>query len=135
SGLTTDTNSGFIAQLLRAAGIDVVGFISVADDVTDIAKSVRRALADADLVVTTGGLGPTADDLTTACVARLAGVDLELHEPSLRMIEERFRALGLEMPDNNRKQALLPAGAEPIPNPVGTAPGVFLRLAIDGRPG
>ncbi len=131
SGLTTDTNSGFIARLLRGAGIDITGFFSVADEEDAILGTFRRALEDADLVISTGGLGPTADDLTTACVARLASVPLELHEPSLRAIEERFRARGIEMPANNRKQALLPRGADPIPNPLGTAPGVLLRLPAD----
>lgn len=131
SGLTTDTNSGFIARLLRGAGIDITGFFSVADEEDAILGTFHRALEDADLVISTGGLGPTADDLTTACVARLASVPLELHEPSLRAIEERFRARGIEMPANNRKQALLPRGADPIPNPLGTAPGVLLRLPAD----
>lgn len=131
SGLTTDTNSGFIARLLRGAGIDITGFFSVADEEDAILGTFRRALEDADLVISTGGLGPTADDLTTACVARLASVPLELHEPSLRAIEERFRARGIEMPANNRKQALLPRDADPIPNPLGTAPGVLLRLPAD----
>lgn len=133
AGLTTDTNSGFIAQLLRGAGIEVTGFFAVADEADHIVSAFRRALRDADLVISTGGLGPTADDLTTACVARLAGVPLELHEPSLRAIEERFRALGVEMPANNRKQALLPRGSEPVPNPAGTAPGFLLRLTGDGE--
>jgi len=131
AGLTTDTNSGFLSQLLRGAGIDVVGYMSVADDETDILRALRRALDDADVVITTGGLGPTADDLTTACVARLANTPLDLHEPSLRAIEERFRSIGVEMPANNRKQALLPRNSEPIPNLSGTAPGFILTLSVD----
>jgi nicotinamide-nucleotide amidase len=132
AGLTTDTNSSFLAQLVRSAGVEVVSFFGVADDEDEILRAFERALADADLVITTGGLGPTADDLTTACVARLAGVPLELHEPSLLAIEDRFRRLGIEMPPNNRKQAMLPAGCEPIPNPEGTAPGVAVRIDRDG---
>jgi nicotinamide-nucleotide amidase len=133
-GLTTDTNSGFVAQLLRGAGVEVVGLLAAADDDEAILRAFRRGLEDADLVVSTGGLGPTADDLTTACVAGLAGVPLDLHEPSLRAIEERFRTLGLEMPANNRKQALFPRGSDPIPNPDGTAPGFLLRLSTEHGP-
>lgn len=128
NGRITDTNSGWIASELRDVGVEVVSVLSVADDEAAIARALVRGLEDAELVVTTGGLGPTADDLTTACVARLLGAALHLHEPSLRRIEERFRARGLEMPANNRKQALLPDGAEPIPNPTGTAPGYLCTL-------
>ncbi len=128
SGLTIDTNSSYLAQLLRGVGVPVVGFMTVADDETAIIEAMGRATADAELVISTGGLGPTVDDLTTACVAAFAGVPLELHEPSLRRIEERFRGMGLEMPENNRKQALLPRGAELVPNPAGTAPGFALTV-------
>lgn len=126
SGRTTDTNSGFLAQALRAAGAEITGFFTVADDEDAILEALRRALADADLVVTTGGLGPTSDDLTTACVAALAGAPLDLDESSLKAIEERFRSRGLEMPPNNRKQAHFPRGSTVLPNPDGTAPG-FIR--------
>jgi nicotinamide-nucleotide amidase len=129
-GLTTDTNSAFLAQLVRSAGVEVAGFLTVADDEPAILKALQRALEDADVAITTGGLGPTADDLTTACVARLAGLSLELHEPSLHIIEERFRNLNLPMPPNNRKQAMLPAGSELVPNPLGTAPGFI--VAVEG---
>ncbi len=130
-GLTADTNSGYLAQLLRGVGVPVVGFLSVADDEPAIIKALRRAASDAELIISTGGLGPTADDLTTACVAAFAGVPLDLHEPSLRRIEDRFRSMGVEMPANNRKQALLPRGAEPVPNPTGTAPGFVLTVETE----
>ncbi|HEU0054801.1 MAG TPA: CinA family nicotinamide mononucleotide deamidase-related protein, partial [Longimicrobium sp.] len=132
-GLTTDTNSGFLATELRAVGVDPVAGFSVPDDEDAILRALERALEEADLVVCTGGLGPTADDLTTACVARLAGRELALDEPSLAHIEARFRTRGLEMPANNRKQALFPAGAEIIPNPSGTAPGFICPVERRGR--
>jgi nicotinamide-nucleotide amidase len=125
-GRTVDTNSPFLAEAVLSVGAEPVGGFSVADDPPAIERALERALADAEVVITTGGLGPTADDLTTGCVARVAGVGLELHAPSLRRIEERFRERRVEMPANNRKQALLPAGSTPIPNPLGTAPG-FVR--------
>lgn len=127
-GTTTDTNSGFLAQLLRSAGIDVTGFITVADDAAAILRAFRRALEDAELVVTTGGLGPTSDDLTTACVAEFAGVPLDLDEPSLAEIEERFRSRGIEMSPNNRKQALFPRGSIILANADGTAPGFVCEV-------
>jgi nicotinamide-nucleotide amidase len=132
-GLTIDTNSGFLSQLLRGAGVEVDGFVSVPDEEPLIERALRFALARADLVVTTGGLGPTADDLTTACVSTLAQRPLELHESSLRAIEQRFRDRGVEMPPNNRKQAMMPAGAEVLPNPDGTAPGFICPVEVDGR--
>jgi nicotinamide-nucleotide amidase len=128
AGLTVDTNSGFLAQLFRSAGIEVVGILTVPDDEGTIARALQRAAEEAEYIVTTGGLGPTADDLTTACVARFIGVTLELHEPSLAAIERRFQDRGLEMPPNNRKQALLPRGAMVVPNPDGTAPGFICEL-------
>jgi nicotinamide-nucleotide amidase len=130
-GLTTDTNSGFIAGELRAVGVEPVCGFSVRDEEDDIVRAFRQALEQAELVVSTGGLGPTADDLTTACVARLAGRELVLHEPSLQFMLERFRARGMEMPPNNRKQALFPQGAEVIPNPNGTAPGFICPVETD----
>jgi nicotinamide-nucleotide amidase len=132
-GLTTDTNSGFIAGELRAVGVEPVCGFTVRDEEDDIVRALRQATAEADLVVCTGGLGPTADDLTTACVARFAGVELVLHEPSLAWMEERFRQRGMEMPANNRKQALVPDGAEVVPNPNGTAPGFICPVTVDGR--
>jgi nicotinamide-nucleotide amidase len=132
-GLTTDTNSGFIAGELRAVGVEPVCGFTVRDEEDDIVRAFRQALEIADLVVSTGGLGPTADDLTTACVARLAGQEMVLHEPSLQFMIERFAARGMEMPPNNRKQALFPAGAEVVPNPNGTAPGFICPVEVDGR--
>ena len=131
-GLTTDTNSGFLARELKPLGVQPVAGFAVADDEDDIIRALRRALEDAELVVCTGGLGPTADDLTTACVAKLAGRELVLDEPSLRAIEERFRARAMEMSPNNRKQAMFPEGATIFPNPDGTAPGFVCPLDVNG---
>lgn len=133
TGLTVDTNSGFVAAELRALGVDAAAFFAVPDDEEAILRALARAVAEAELVVCTGGLGPTSDDLTTACVARFAGRALELHPPSLEAIRERFRARGLPMSENNRKQALFPAGAEVFPNPHGTAPGFVCGVESAGR--
>jgi nicotinamide-nucleotide amidase len=131
-GLTTDTNSGWLAQELRAVGVETVGGFSVVDDEDEIIRALERALEDAELVITTGGLGPTDDDLTTGCVASVAGRELELHEPSLAAIEERFRARGIPMSETNRRQAMQPRGGAIIPNPNGTAPGVICPVVRGG---
>ena len=132
AGLTTDTNSGWLAGELRAVGVEPVAGFAVTDDEDAIARTLERALEEAELVVCTGGLGPTADDLTTACVARLAGRPLVMHEESLAHIKGIFRARGIEMPANNRKQALVPQGCTVIPNPTGTAPGVICPVERGG---
>jgi nicotinamide-nucleotide amidase len=134
AGLTADTNSAFVADRLRTVGVEPVGFFAASDDEDAIVLAFRRALEDADIAISTGGLGPTADDLTTAAVARLARRPLRLDEVSLRAMEERFRSIGRPMSANNRKQALLPEGSEVIANPTGTAPGFICRIEIDGRP-
>jgi nicotinamide-nucleotide amidase len=132
-GLTVDTNSAHLAREIKAVGVDPVGGLSVADDEDAIVRALERALEDADVVISTGGLGPTADDLTTACVARVAGRELRLDEESLRKMEERFRGRGGEMPPNNRKQAYVPEGSEIVPNPEGTAPGFVCPVERGGR--
>jgi nicotinamide-nucleotide amidase len=133
AGLTLDTNSAHIAERLRSIGVEPVGGFSAPDDEPAILRALERALEDADVAICTGGLGPTADDLTTACIARLSGRELELDAPSLAAIEARFRGRGLEMPPNNRKQALFPAGSTIIANPDGTAPGFITPVERGGR--
>lgn len=134
AGLIADTNSALLADLLRAEGIEVASIFAVPDDIPAIRRAIERAFHDAELVVTTGGLGPTADDLTTAAVASAVHTRLELHEPSLHAMEERFRVRALPMPANNRKQAMLPAGCAVVPNPRGTAPGFVCTTTRDGLP-
>lgn len=134
TGVTTDTNSPFIADALRQIGIDPIGGFSVADDEACLARAFRRALEDAEVVLSTGGLGPTVDDLTTAVVARVVGQELRTHEPSLQRIVDRFSERGLEMPPNNVKQALLPERATVVPNPTGTAPGFICPVESAAGP-
>ncbi len=133
-GRTVDTNSSWLADQLAALGIDVVAFVAVSDDVDRIAWAWRSAIERADLVLSTGGLGPTTDDLTSETVAMVAGAPLELHEDIVEHIRAFFSARGRTMPQNNIRQAMIPAGAEVIPNPVGTAPGyrIALRRADGG---
>ncbi len=133
SGATLDTNSAFIAEQIRAVGAEVVGGFSVADDIAAMRSAFERALADGELVISTGGLGPTADDLTTAVVASIANRILRPDSSSLRLIEERFRSRGLEMSPNNRKQAMFPEGSTIVANPIGTAPGFILPIERQGK--
>lgn len=127
-GAWVDTNGPWLARELRLLGVTPVRKWVVGDDETRIAEAVGRAAREADLVLLTGGLGPTADDRTRAAVARAAGVPLEFRPELLQEIEAVFRRFGVAMPASNRVQAEIPRGAEPIPNPWGTAPGFALAL-------
>lgn len=132
TGRIADTNAQWIADRLFELGIDVVCVIVVGDVPERIEWAWRQGLAQADLVVSTGGLGPTTDDLTTETVARLLGLELALDTESAAAMRRFFAARGVDpMPENNLKQAMLPAGAVVVPNPLGTAPGY--RLTRDGK--
>jgi nicotinamide-nucleotide amidase len=132
-GDIVDTNAAYVARALADHGVDVYAKHSVGDNAERLRAMLEGALARADGVVTTGGLGPTVDDLTKEAVAAAVGVDRELHEPSLRAIEDRLRGLGWsDIGENNRRQALLPRGAVVLDNPNGTAPG-FIALRGDGK--
>lgn len=131
-GQLLDTNSRFIAQTLAENGIDVYGMHTVGDNRERIAAAMRSALDRADGLITSGGLGPTVDDLTKEAACDALGLDTDLHEPSLRDIEDAFRKMGRVMRENNRKQALLPRGAHVLANEHGTAPG-FVALRADGK--
>lgn len=131
-GHLVDTNSVFIARELADSGVDVFAKHSVGDNTDRLAAMLDAALERADGVITTGGLGPTVDDLTKDAVARAVGRGMALHEPSLRAIEERFKTLGRSMSDNNKRQAILPEGSVVLENPHGTAPG-FVALRADGK--
>jgi nicotinamide-nucleotide amidase len=131
-GQLTDTNTVFVEQSLAAAGIDVFGTHTVGDNRSRIAKTIAAALTRVDGVVTTGGLGPTVDDLTKEAVCDALGLDVELHAPSLQQMQEFFAQMGREMRDNNRKQAYVPRGSLVLKNPRGTAPG-FVAFNADGK--
>jgi len=133
-GHLIDTNSAHIARVLADSGVDVYAKHSVGDNTARLAAMLQGALERADGVVTTGGLGPTVDDLTKDAVAAAVGTTLELHEPSVAAIEERFAAFGRPgaITANNRRQAILPKGSVVMDNPHGTAPG-FIALRADGK--
>ena len=122
-----DTNSLFITERLNAIGYDVRLKAVVADDVAELARGIELALDTTDLVVITGGLGPTEDDLTRDAVARVLDVPLEVDEAIVDRIRERFAKRGMTMPEINRRQAMVPRGAAVLENPNGSAPGLWLE--------
>jgi nicotinamide-nucleotide amidase len=133
-GHLVDTNSAYVAAALADGGVDVYQKHSVGDNAARLEAMLRASLERCDGVICTGGLGPTVDDLTKDAVAAAVGTTLELHEPSVAVIEARFASLGRTGPigENNRRQAILPKGAVVLPNPNGTAPG-FIALRADGK--
>ena len=137
-GEIVDTNSAHIAQQLTAIGVDHFFSTTVGDNLERIMSALRLALSRADVVITTGGLGPTVDDVTREAVAAVAGRELEFQPRLLEQIEGFFQRRGATMSPNNRRQAYVPAGAVIIENPVGTAPAFaveFDQKAIVSLPG
>jgi nicotinamide-nucleotide amidase len=126
-GEITDTNSVYLAQQLRDIGINVFYMTSVGDNRGRIADAIRLALSRAGIVITCGGLGPTVDDMTRQGIADAVGRNLEFHESLYNHIVARFESYRVQMSENNKQQAFLPAGAIPVENPVGTAPGFIVE--------
>jgi competence/damage-inducible protein CinA-like protein len=121
-GDIVDTNARFLAQSLRDAGIDLFRKTTVGDNPRRIAQVITEALSRCDIIITTGGLGPTIDDPTREAVALAVGVDLEFQPALWEQIKSRFQRLGRIPTENNRRQAYIPKGAVAYENPVGTAP-------------
>lgn len=128
TGKVVDTNSNYIADKLIEAGLDVASIVTVGDVSDRIIWAWEQAMVHADVIISTGGIGPTADDLTTELVAKVAGVELTFSEEVAENIRRIFASLNRTMPENNLKQAQFPAGATIIPNHLGTAPGYRLEL-------
>jgi nicotinamide-nucleotide amidase len=127
-GYTIDTNGAHLARELAALGVSVVRRTTVGDGADEIAAAVRDALDRTGAVITTGGLGPTADDLTKPAIAALFGRGMRMDEAYLAALEQRWLArVGRAMPASNRQQAMLPEGARTLVNRHGTAPGVWLE--------
>ncbi len=127
-GETIDTNAHFLARSLRDAGIDLFRKTTVGDNTGRIAQAIQQSLERCDIVITTGGLGPTIDDPTRDAVALALAVTSEFRPELWEQIKLRFQKLGRIPTENNRRQAYIPAGALPIENPVGTAPIFILEL-------
>ena len=139
-GQITDTNVSYLARELNLIGLNVAFHTTVGDTYTQIKDILSQAVDRSDLVITTGGIGPTEDDLTREVIADLVGAPLAFQEELMDQIESIFKRFGFRMPENNRKQAFIPEGSIPIPNEVGTAPGFIVEqgskviIALPGVP-
>jgi len=121
-GEIVDTNTRYIARTLRGMGVDLYRTITIGDNVERIAEAIRHSMQRAEIVITTGGLGPTVDDPTREAVARAAGVDLEFREDLWEQVVAIISRYGRKPSENQKRQAYVPKGAIGISNPVGTAP-------------
>ena len=128
TGKTVNTNFSYMSQKLEDVGLAVRWGTTVGDDRETLLEAFRLAAGRADAVIVNGGLGPTVDDLSQEIAAKAAGVELELNEAWLARMQEYFTRRSRIMPPNNRKQAMIPAGAEVLDNPVGTACGFALDI-------
>jgi nicotinamide-nucleotide amidase len=126
-GEIVDSNKSFLSDRLLGLDVETHYHASVRDDPENMIDAFRRAAERADVVLVSGGLGPTRDDLTSEVLARCFGRELRLDEAALETIRSFFRSVGREMSENNAKQAHFPEGAEVLPNPIGTAPGFLLE--------
>jgi len=140
SGQTIDTNASYLSGELLGAGIPVVSSYTIGDDIESIARTFRLAAGDADMILATGGLGPTDDDVTRQALAKFLGAGLVFEDALFRKIEDYFERRNLRMSSRNRVQAYIPAGATALANTAGTAPGIMaegggkLIVALPGVP-
>jgi len=139
-GQIVDTNSSYIAKSLADNGIEIVQTTTVGDDLTRIEEVIQNAITRSSIIITTGGIGPTEDDLTREAVAEVSQRPLIFQPHLMEQIEALFKKRGFRMAENNRKQAYIPDGAIPIENPKGTAPGFIVEypdgalISIPGVP-
>lgn len=128
TGAKLDTNSQWLSLELAEIGIPVRAHLTIDDDLDAMADAIKLAASRSEVVLITGGLGPTLDDLTREALAQMAGVELVLHEPSLEHVRQMFAKRNRPMPERNTMQAMFPLGAEALPNPRGTAPGIWMSV-------
>lgn len=139
-GEIVDTNAAWMAQQLREAGINLYYKTTVGDNEGRVRGVIELGMSRSDVIIVSGGLGPTVDDITRQAIANATSCPLELHQGALATLQERFARFGVEMTDNNRQQAYIPQGAIMIENPVGTAPGFIVEtqrstvIALPGVP-
>jgi nicotinamide-nucleotide amidase len=130
-GQVVNTNASWIAGQLHSLGFSIRQVTAISDDRNEISTAIENALSRSDVVLLTGGLGPTKDDITKHVLCEYFGTTLILHEPSLDLIKKLFAARGWELSEHNRKQAEVPVGCTPVPNHLGTAPGMWFEK--DGK--
>ncbi len=130
-----------IGRALTFSGYDVYRSYVVSDDPGEIEWGIKTALSTSDLVVTSGGLGPTFDDMTVQCISDSLGIQTEINQEALHELEERYAGRGLELTEDRLKMVRLPIGSKPLHNPVGSAPGVLIEhegkriVILPGVPG
>jgi nicotinamide-nucleotide amidase len=137
-GEIVDTNTRYIARTLRGLGVDLYRTITIGDNVERIAEAIRSSMEHADIVITTGGLGPTIDDPTREAVAKAIGVETEFREDLWQQVVETIARYGRKPSENQKRQAFVPQGALGLRNPVGTAPCFIVetpRNAVVSLPG
>ncbi len=137
-GEIVDTNTRYIARTLRGMGVDLYRTITIGDNVDRIAEAIRHSMDRAEIVITTGGLGPTVDDPTREAVAKAIGVETEFREDLWEQVVAIISRYGRKPSENQKRQAYVPKGAIGIPNPVGTAPCFIVeteRNAVMSLPG
>jgi len=127
-GEIVDTNARYVARQLRDLGIDLYRKTTVGDNTNRIAQAIQQAMQRCDIILTTGGLGPTVDDPTRQAVAQAFGVELEFQPELWEQVKARFKRFGRIPTDNNQRQAYIPAGGMAIENPVGTAPAFLMDM-------
>ena len=132
TGETRDTNGGDLARELTSLGVDIRGIEALPDDLETVTDAIRRALSEVDLVVTSGGLGPTPDDLTREAIAAACGEEPAVDDGLLAWLQGLYQRRNMAMPEVNRKQAWLIPSASALANPAGTAPGWWVERP-DGR--
>jgi len=130
-GQIVDSNAAYLGRTLAGLGVDLFYKSTVGDNEGRVIDTLRRARDRADLIITSGGLGPTEDDLTKECIAQVFEEELVMHEPSLEQLHRFFARRGVKMPERNAKQALIYRHGRMLDNPNGTAPGALLEK--DGK--
>jgi len=137
-GEIVDTNTRHIALTLRNLGVDLFRTITIGDNAERIASTIREAMQRTEIIITTGGLGPTVDDPTREAVARAAGIETEFREDLWDQVVESISRYGRKPAENQKRQAVVPKGAIGVKNPVGTAPAFIVeteRNAVISLPG
>ena len=126
-GQIANTDAQFISRRLGELGVTIYRHSTVGDNPARVREALQEALSRSDMVITTGGLGPTEDDLTKEMVAEYFGLEMELHQPSLDALKAFMERFGKKMTPNNLKQAYFPRGCTVMPNACGTAPGCIVE--------
>jgi len=128
SGQTIDTNAAYLGKKLLSIGIPVVSSYTIGDEIDSILRSLGFASSDAEVIIVTGGLGPTDDDLTRQALARFLGTELQLQDELLQTIQDLFTSRNWQMSSKNKIQAYIPAGTKALANNLGTAPGIMAEV-------